>query len=73
MSLPRSVADVLKDHVTLEVEGIDRMDLNVYVPVSRVSRRIGSGPGGRFPPGDSFVSPSGMRDSQAQARLNPPG
>jgi hypothetical protein len=32
MSLPRSVADVLKDHVTLEVEGIDRMYLNVYVP-----------------------------------------
>ena len=32
MSLPRSVADVLKDHVTLEVEGIDRMYLNVYQP-----------------------------------------
>jgi hypothetical protein len=32
MTLPRSVAEVLKDHVTLEVEGIDRMYLNVYVP-----------------------------------------
>src|SRR3982751_1049773 len=32
MSLPKTVADVLKDHVTLEVEGIDRMYLNVYVP-----------------------------------------
>lgn len=32
MSVPRTVADVLKDHVTLEVEGIDRMYLNVYVP-----------------------------------------
>jgi len=32
MSLPRTVADVLRDHVTLEVEGIDRMYLNVYVP-----------------------------------------
>ena len=30
MSLPRSVAEVLADHVTLEVEGIDRMYLNVY-------------------------------------------
>ncbi len=32
MSLPRSVAEVLAEHVTLEVEGIDRMYLNVYVP-----------------------------------------
>jgi hypothetical protein len=32
MSVPRSVAEVLKEHVTLEVEGIDRMYLNVYVP-----------------------------------------
>jgi hypothetical protein len=32
MTLPRSVAEVLKDHVTLAVEGIDRMYLNVYVP-----------------------------------------
>lgn len=32
MSVPRSVADVLRNHVTLEVEGIDRMYLNVYQP-----------------------------------------
>jgi len=32
MSIPRSVADVLRQHVTLEVEGIDRMYLNVYQP-----------------------------------------
>jgi hypothetical protein len=32
MSIPRSVADVLRNHVTLEVEGIDRMYLNVYQP-----------------------------------------
>ena len=32
MSVPRSVADVLAEHVTLEIEGIDRMYLNVYVP-----------------------------------------
>lgn len=32
MSLPRTVAEVLRDHVTLEVESIDRMYLNVYVP-----------------------------------------
>ena len=32
MSVPRSVADVLRDRVTLELEGIDRLYLNVYVP-----------------------------------------
>jgi hypothetical protein len=32
MSVPQSVAQILKDHVTLEVEGIDRLYLNVYVP-----------------------------------------
>src|SRR5947199_2543054 len=32
MTLPRSVADVLADHVVFEVECIDRMYLNVYVP-----------------------------------------
>jgi hypothetical protein len=32
MTVPRSVADVLAGHVTLEVECIDRMYLNLYVP-----------------------------------------
>jgi hypothetical protein len=32
MTLPRTVADVLAGHVTLEVECIDRMYLNVYIP-----------------------------------------
>src|SRR5271170_4624081 len=32
MTLPRSVAEVLADHVELEVECIDRMYLNLYVP-----------------------------------------
>lgn len=32
MSIPRSVADVIRNHVSLEVEGIDRMYLNVYQP-----------------------------------------
>jgi len=31
MNVPRSVADVLNDHVVFEVECIDRMYLNVYV------------------------------------------
>ena len=32
MSLPRSVAGILDQHVTFELEGIDRMYLNVYIP-----------------------------------------
>ena len=40
MSLPRSAADVLKDHVTLEVEGIDRMYLNVYQPLLQTDRGV---------------------------------
>src|SRR5260370_16096914 len=32
MTLSQSVAEVLRQHVTLEVESIDRMYLNVYVP-----------------------------------------
>ena len=33
MSLPRTVSEILREHVTLETEGIDRMYLNVYVPI----------------------------------------
>ncbi len=32
MTLPRTVADVLADHVVFEVECIDRMYCNVFVP-----------------------------------------
>jgi hypothetical protein len=32
MSLPDRVGDILADHVTLQLEGIDRMYLNAYVP-----------------------------------------
>jgi hypothetical protein len=33
MTVPRSVADILGEHTTLEVECIDRMYLNLYVPI----------------------------------------
>jgi hypothetical protein len=39
MSVPRTVAAVLRDHVTLQVEGIDRMYLNVFVP--QLQRELG--------------------------------
>ena len=32
MNIPHSVAEILKNHVTFQVECIDRMYLNVYVP-----------------------------------------
>jgi hypothetical protein len=32
MSLPRTVAEILRDHVTLQVECTDRLYLNAYVP-----------------------------------------
>jgi hypothetical protein len=39
MRLPRSAAEVLKGHVVLEIEGIDRMYLNMYVP--HLQRELG--------------------------------
>lgn len=39
MTLPRSVAEVLDDHVSLEVECIDRMFLNLYQP--RLQHELG--------------------------------
>ncbi len=54
MSVPRSVAEVLADHVTLEVEGIDRMYLNVYVPA--LQREQGVACFFRFHRGNQFAS-----------------
>lgn len=39
LSKPRSVAEILEKHVTLEISGIDRMYLNAYVP--RLQRDVG--------------------------------
>lgn len=54
MSLSRSVAEVLHEHVTLEVEGIDRMYLNVYVPA--LQRAGGVASFFRFHLGHRFAS-----------------
>ena len=54
MSVPRSVAEVLAEHVTLEVEGIDRMYLNVYVPA--LQRAGGVASFFRFHLGHRFAS-----------------
>jgi len=40
MTLPRTVADVLADHVMFEIECIDRMYCNVYVPTLQHPRAL---------------------------------
>jgi hypothetical protein len=64
MSVPRSVADVLAHHVTLEVEGIDRMYLNVYVP--QLQREVGVASFFRYHRGFQFVS-SALMDPVSKA------
>src|ERR1700720_3005550 len=54
MSLPRTVAEVLSEHVTLEVEGIDRMYLNVYQPRLQTDRGVAAFFG--FHRGETFAS-----------------
>ena len=39
MNITTSVSEILRNHVTLEVESIDRMYLNVYVP--QLQRELG--------------------------------
>jgi hypothetical protein len=40
MSVPRTVADVIHSHVTLDLECIDRMYLNVYQPRLQLERHV---------------------------------
>src|SRR5437588_13056737 len=54
MSIPRTVSEILGKHVTLEVEGIDRMYLNVYVPA--LQRAGGVASFFRFHLGHRFAS-----------------
>lgn len=42
MTVPRTVAEVINEHVTLEVEGIDRMYLNVYQPKLQTDKQVAS-------------------------------
>ena len=64
MSVPRSVAEVLNQHVTLEVEGIDRMYLNVYVP--QLQREQGVASFFRYHRGHPFAS-SALMDPISKA------
>jgi hypothetical protein len=64
MSIPRTVAEVIREHVTLEVEGIDRMYLNVYVP--SLQREGGVAGFFRFHRGYQFAS-SALMDPISKA------
>jgi hypothetical protein len=64
MRVPRSVAEVLSEHVTLEVEGIDRMYLNVYIP--QLQREVGVASFFRFHRGYQFAS-SALMDPISKA------
>jgi hypothetical protein len=64
LTLPRSVADILKNHVTLEVEGIDRMDLNVSQP--RLQSEPGVAAFCRFHRGEIFAS-SALMDPMSKS------
>ena len=41
MKVASSVAEVLNEHVTLEVECIDRLYLNLYIPILQCERGVG--------------------------------
>jgi hypothetical protein len=40
MSLPKTVADVINQHVTLELESLDRVYLNVYQPQLQTPKKV---------------------------------
>jgi hypothetical protein len=63
MSVPRTVAEVIREHVTLEVEGIDRMYLNVYQPKLQHDRGVASF--FRFHRGCTFASSALMEPISA--------
>lgn len=64
MGLPRSVSEVSAKHVTLEVEGIDRMYLNLYVP--QLQREVGVASFFRYHRGNQFAS-SALMDPISKA------
>lgn len=66
MSIPRSVTEILRDRVTLEVEGIDRLYLNVYIP--RLQSESGVAAFFRFHRGHAFAS-SALMDPISKAFL----
>ncbi len=63
MSIARTVTEVIRQHVTLEVESIDRLYLNVYQPRLQSGRGVASFL--RFHRGHTFAS-SALMDPKSQ-------
>jgi len=63
MSVPRTVAEVMAQHVTLAVESIDRMYLNVYQPKLQTDRGVAAF--FRFHRGQTFASSALMEPISA--------
>jgi len=64
MSIPQSVADILQHHVTFQLECIDRMCLNVYVPMLQCESGVANF--FRFHRGHQFAS-SALMDPMTKA------
>ena len=64
MSLSRNVSEIIRDHVTLEVESIDRMYLNIYIP--QLQRDLGVVRFFRNHRGQPFASSPLMADMTRQ-------
>jgi len=60
MNLSRNVSEIIREHVTLEVESIDRLYLNVYQP--QLQRDLGVVAFFRYHRGQPFASSSLMAD-----------
>jgi len=71
MNLQRSVSDVLAEHVTFEVECIDRMYLNVFVPSLQSTRPGWSGTSTGSWAADRLDRAAGQ-DHQQLRRRGPP-
>lgn len=69
LSMPHSVADVLRDHAVLKVEGIDRMNLYAYQPRQQADEMAAAFL--RFPCGQPGASSMLMGAVTADWRNNP--
>ena len=57
MSLPRTIAEIINDHVILELESLDRVFLNVYQPALQTPRAVFLFPTASTMGGSSIIPP----------------
>ena len=79
MSLPRTVTEVIDNHVTLELESLDRVYLNVYQPQLQTARAVipSTQTSNRYPTEVPLGMPvpeghqNGVRSAAGQAQPSP--